>query len=177
MALSGSLHRRFDKKPSLILACVVSGFVAPAAVVLRLMALLPANGEPALLYIVSGLLSVVGATAGIGYTSAGSMMADVAYDQFRRTGRNQQGILFSAIALSGKLGSAGGHFIAGTGIDLIQFPLQSEPGEVAPYLIARLGMLSLVSTPLVAAGVVALWRYRLTRGSNEAPGESAAVAG
>lgn len=168
VVLSGSLHRRFDKKPSLIAACLVSGVAGPAAVVLRLMDLLPANGEAALLYTVSGLLLVIGVTAGIGYTSAGSMMADVAHDQFLRTGRNQQGILFAAVALSGKLGSAGGHFLAGVGIDVMQFPLQSDPGQVAPHLIARLGLLSLLSAPLVLAGVYAFVRYRISRASYEA---------
>jgi len=161
----------------LIVACVLSGIAGPAAVVLRLTDLLPANGEAALLYTVSGLLLVVGVTAGIGYTSAGSMMADVAHDQFLRTGRNQQGILFAAVALSGKLGSAGGHFLAGVGIDLIQFPLQSDPGEVAPHLIARLGLLSLLAAPLILAGIYAFARYRISRASYEASLRNLAPAG
>ncbi|HJO23922.1 MAG: MFS transporter [Myxococcota bacterium] len=166
--LSGYLHRHFDKKPSLLVACLVSSVAGSAAVALRLMDLLPANGEALLLYIVSSLLFAMGVMAGVGYTSAGSMMADVAYDQFLRTGRNQQGILFAATALSGKLGSAGGHFLVGVGIDLIRFPLKADPAAVIPDLIVRLGVLSLVSAPFALAGVYAISRYRISRESYEA---------
>ena len=95
------------------------------------------------------------------------MMADVAHDQFIRTGRNQQGILFSAVSFSGKLGSAGGHFLAGVGIDLIAFPLKADPVDVAPGLIVRLGVLSLVAAPLAFTGVLAYTRYRISRVSYE----------
>ena len=164
---SGYLHRRFDKKPSLLFACLVSGVAGAAAVVGRLLGWMPANGAPELLYIVSLLLLVIGVTAGIGYTSAGSMMADVAHDQFLRTGQNQQGILFAAVAFSGKLGSAGGHFLAGVGIDLIGFPLQLDPTQVAPDLVSRLGLLSLTSFPLSVAGLYVLSLYRINRASHE----------
>ena len=102
------------------------------------------------------------------------MMADVAQDQFARTGRAQQGILFSAVAFSGKIGSAGGHFLAGVGIDLIEFPLQSAPELVAPNLIVRLGLLSLVSAPLAAAGIWSYTYYRINRASFEIPVEETA---
>jgi Na+/melibiose symporter-like transporter len=96
------------------------------------------------------------------------MMADVAQDQFARTGRAQQGILFSAVAFSGKIGSAGGHFLAGVGLDLIAFPLQSPPELIAPDMIARLGLLSLVSGPIAAAGIWSYTYYRINRASFEA---------
>ena len=105
-----------------------------------------------------------------------ALATDAAHDQFLRTGRKPQGILFAAVALSGKLGSAGGHFLAGVGIDLIHFPLQSDPGQVAPHLIARLGLLSLLAAPLVLAGVYAFVRYRISRASYEAARRSPAAA-
>ena len=108
---------------------------------------------------------------GVGFgappTLVRSMMADVAHDQFLRTGRNQQGILFAAVAFSGKLGSAGGHFIAGVGIDLIGFPLQLDPTQISPDLVSRLGMLSLTSFPLSLAGLYVLSLYRISRESHE----------
>lgn len=164
---SRALHRRFDKKPTLIASSLASAAVANTAILLRLVDALPANGEAWLLEIVFGVAFTVGVAAGIGYTSAGSMMADVAHDQFIRTGRNQQGILFSAVSFSGKLGSAGGHFLAGVGIDLIAFPLKADPVDVAPGLIVRLGVLSLVAAPLAFTGVLAYTRYRISRVSYE----------
>lgn len=168
VVISGRLHMRFDKKPSLITAALLSGFIGQTAVVLRLADLLPANGEAGLFEIIFGLQLLLGVAAGIGYTSAGSMMADVAHDQFMQTGRNQQGILFAAVAFSSKVGSAGGHLLAGVGIDLISFPLQEDPVQVAPYLVMRLGLLSLLAAPLTLTGVYAYTRYRISRESYEA---------
>ncbi len=168
VVLSGILHRRFDKKPSLIVACLVSGALVHLAVIARMLDLLPPNGDPLIFQIVFALLLGVGVAAGVGYTSAGSMMADVAQDQFVRTGRNQQGILFAAVAFSGKLGSAGGHMVAGSGIELIAFPLQADPAAIAPDLIRRLGLLSLFAAPIAFGGIWAYTAYRIDRASYEA---------
>jgi Na+/melibiose symporter-like transporter len=167
VVISRRLHTRFDKKPSLIVSSSISCVVAQAAVLLRLADVLPANDEAWLLEIIFGGAFIVGVAAGVAYTSAGSMMADVAQDQFLRTGRNQQGILFSAVSFSGKLGSAGGHFLAGVGIDLIAFPLKADPADVASGLIVLLGVLSLVAAPLALAGILAYRHYQISRVSYE----------
>ena len=172
--ISRKLHERFEKKPALITAAAISGALGISAVIGRLAGVIPDFDSPSVFTVV---LCVVGAgaiAAGVGYTSAGSMMADVAQDQFARTGRAQQGILFSAVAFSGKIGSAGGHFLAGVGIDLIDFPLQSPPELVAPNLIIRLGLLSLVSAPIAAAGIWSYTYYRINRASFETPVEKIA---
>jgi Na+/melibiose symporter-like transporter len=163
--ISRRSHVRFDKKPSLIAAASISGVLGVLAVVARLVGLIPDLGAPFIFPGILGLVGVGAIAAGVGYTSAGSMMADVAQDQFARTGRAQQGILFSAVAFSGKVGSAGGHFVAGVGLDLIQFPLQSVPELVAPNFIARLGLLSLIAAPIAAAGIWSYTYYRISRAS------------
>jgi Na+/melibiose symporter-like transporter len=165
VASSRKLHEYFEKKPTLIVAALTSALISNVAVLARLAGLIPDVSSPAVFYLVMWLLGFVGVAAGIGYTSAGSMMADVAQEQFDRTGLAQQGILFSAVAFSGKVGSAGGHFLAGVGIDLIDFPLQSEPEMIAPNLIARLGLLSLVGAPIAAAGIWSYTSYRINRAS------------
>lgn len=163
--LSKSLHQRFDKKPTLITACLVSAIAGQLAVVLKLLELLPDELGATLFALVAVFLVGYGMAAGLGYTSAGSMMADVAHDQFLSTGRNQQGILFSAVAFSGKLGSAGGHLIAGVGIDWIQFPLQEDPALVAPYMTVRLGLLSLIAAPIAFGGIWAYTHYQISQAS------------
>jgi Na+/melibiose symporter-like transporter len=176
VVLSSLLHVRFDKKPTLISACLVSAFAGQLAVILKLAGFLPDELGTEALLLVAALLVGGGAAAGIGYTSAGSMMADVAHDQFLTTGRNQQGILFSAVAFSGKLGSAGGHFIAGVGIDLIQFPLKEDPATIAPYLVTRLGLLSLIAAPLAFGGIWAYTYYTITHQSYAASLKDAAAS-
>jgi len=177
VVISGLLHARFDKKPTLIVSCLISGVVGPMAVILRLSGVLPEGLDGAVFSVVAGLLVALGVVAGIGYTSAGSMMADVAHDQFLQTGRNQQGILFSAVSFSGKLGSAGGHFIGGVGIDLIQFPLKADPEAIPAYLVTRLGLLSLLAAPLAFGGIWAYTGYKITHASYAASlGAAAPVA-
>lgn len=165
IAISRVLHERFEKKPSLIWAAVLSGTFASLAVIGRLLGMMPEPGSAAIFQIVFGFIFLVGIASGVAYTSAGSMMADVAQDQYARTGLAQQGVLFAAVAFAGKMGSAGGHFLSGVGIDLIGFPLQAEPAEVAPYQIVRLGLLSLVALPIALAGTWAFRSYRISRAS------------
>ena len=76
--------------------------------------------------------------------------------------------MFAAISFARKLGSAAGHFIAGVGIDLIQFPLKSDPGLIAAELIARLGVLSLIALPVSLLGAYAYNKYQITRESYDA---------
>ncbi len=168
VAISGFLHVHLDKRPTLIGAALIAGALSNAAVLMRMMDLMPDNGDPLLFGIVFTLLLGFGLAAGAGFASAGSMMADVASDQYQRTGRNQQGILFAAISFSRKLGSAAGHLLAGVGIDLIQFPLKSDPGLIAPDMIFHLGALSLVALPISLLGTYAYTHYRITRESFEA---------
>ena len=58
--------------------------------------------------------------------------------------------------------------LAGVGIDLISFPLQSDPAIIAPALIARLGILSLVAAPIAFAGLYAYTYYLIYRASYDA---------
>lgn len=166
-AASRKLHERFDKKPTLVVSALISTTMGSLAVIGRSLGLMPEAGSPAVFPTVLTFLSLVGIAAGVAYTSAGSMMADVAQDQFARTGRAQQGILFAAVAFAGKAGSAGGHFLAGVGIDLINFPLKSDPADVAPYLITRLGILSLVAVPVAMAGIWSYTYYSINRATFE----------
>jgi len=168
VAISGFLHVHLDKRPSLIGAALIAGVLSNVAVLSRMMDLMPKNGEPLLFGIIFTLLLGFGLAAGVAFASAGSMMADVASDHYQRTGRNQQGLLFAALSFSRKLGSAAGHLLAGVGLDLIQFPLKSDPALITPDMIARIGVLSLVALPISLLATYAFTYYRITRESFEA---------
>ena len=168
VAISGLLHVHLDKRPTLIGSALIAGLLSNAAVIARMAGLMPINGDPLLFGIVSILLLGFGLAAGVAFASAGSMMADVTSDHFQHTGRNQQGLLFAAFSFARKLGSAAGHLLAGVGIDLIQFPLKSDPGLITPGMVTRLGALSLVALPIALLATFAYTRYRITRESYEA---------
>jgi Na+/melibiose symporter-like transporter len=161
VVLARPLHQRFDKKPTIVTAAIASAVAGNAAIALRLIGHFPENGTALLFWTVFALLFVVAVLAGIAFTTAGSMMADVAQEHEFVTGRSQQGVLFSAISLSSKAASGFGHLIAGWGLDWIRFPLQSAPSEVAPELVRHLGMVSLSASVIGAFSVVAYLFYHL----------------
>ena len=161
VALARPLHAAFDKKRTMIVSAVASALLINIGVVLRLLDWAPANQTALLFWMVFAFLVCLAITAGISLTTAGSMMADVAQEHAFRTGKNQQGVLFSAISFSGKAASGLGHAVAGFGIDLIRFPLQSAPSAVDLDLIRQLGILNLASSVIGAIGLAGYLFYRL----------------
>lgn len=161
-------HGRFDKKPVAVAGQIGILLAFQSPIVLRLLGWLPPNGDVMLLPIVGVFLLGGSVAAGLAITTSSSMMADVTQHFEMETGRAQQGVLFSAIALAQKIGSAAGHIVAGIGIDLISFPTHStDPGSIEPALIARLGMLSLSAIVVSLGGVYAYTRYDLTRAHHD----------
>lgn len=166
---SARLHARYDKKACMIGSSVVAVVLGNLAIVLRFLGLFPDNHSPALLPTVACLLLFLAVGAGVAFTSAASMMADVAQEFELETGKPQEGILFSAVSFSGKLASGAGHVIGGIGIDLIAFPVMvKDPGSVAPELIRNLGLLNLTAAMIGATGIYFYHHYRISRESHTA---------
>ena len=170
--LVGAVHRRFDKMPTLIFACLSTAVIGNSMILLRLFGWFPENDSPMLLPIIFAMLMVNLTIAAMGFVSAGSMMADVAEEHVLSSGRAQQGIFFSATSFSGKLASGLGHFVAGVGLDLIAFPLQADPSDVAPEAIRNLGLLNVSAAVL---GLIAVWVFRSYRIDREAQARTRAA--
>jgi GPH family glycoside/pentoside/hexuronide:cation symporter len=151
------VHQHFEKAPVLIAACVGSGVLGNALVLLRIFGLMPENGSPFLLPIVFVVLCAMSTIAAMGFISAGSMMADIAEQHEVRTGKAQQGVFFSSTSFSSKMASGLGHFVAGVGLDLIAFPLQADPSTVPVSALTNLGLLSLAAATLT---IFAIWSFR-----------------
>ncbi len=79
--------------------------------------------------------------------------------------QNQEGILFAATSFSGKLSSGMGHFLAGIGLDLIQFPVQADPAMVAPETIRNLGVLNLIANSIAFLGIYSYTHYKISHES------------
>lgn len=157
IVLAGPMHRRFDKKPTIIVAALTASLAGNIAVAGKLAGVFPEQGATLFVPLILLLLFVGGAASGMAIITGGSMMADVAHQHAIRTGRNQEGFLFSATAFTGKLAVAVGYFIAGVGLDLIAFPLQSEPSEVSPDAVIRLAWLNLSACVF---GFISIYAYR-----------------
>ncbi len=162
--LIARLHRRFDKRHTIIGSAALSAFAAFTPITLRLLGLFPANGAPALmkLLLLFTFLFYLGlASLTISVLSA---LADVADEHELSTGKRQEGIFYAARTLFNKFSSGAGHIIAGLGIDLIQFPQAAKPGQVPDDTLFQLGLLNgpLAALPALLA-IVFYGRYHIDR--------------
>lgn len=157
-----ALHRRFDKRPALVIGTAGWALCQLLPVGLRLLDAFPANGSDALLVALVGFRFVQGIVVQQAMVSFGSMMADVTDEHELASGRRQEGIFFGAVAFSGKAASGIGTLLAGVSLDLIAWPTGAT--QVPPDAVLRLGV---VYGPATAGfAVLAVWcyaHYGLTR--------------
>lgn len=164
LALAPALARRLGKKRAAIGLSLSAATAGPIPILLRFAGVMPANGSDALMgcLIVFNIVEVMLIIASTTLVSA--MMADVVEESELVTGRRSEGIFFAArsfIAKSlGGLGVIGGTVILG----VVAFPDGAQPGEIAPEIIRRLGM---VYAPTVVglhlAALACLLRYTISR--------------
>jgi Na+/melibiose symporter-like transporter len=140
--LTPRLHARTSKRNTLIAGILgMTGAVA-IPIALRLLGAFPENGSPALFPLLCAFKGFSYCMSAMMVISIASTLADVTDEHELVTGRRQEGIFFAARAFFGKLTSGLGHLLAGVGIDLISFPVQSRPGEIAADVLFDFGVLA-----------------------------------
>ena len=144
-ALTARIHRRFDKRVSIIVAAMALSVVPALPVILRMVGYFPDNGDAALLPMMIAFAGIGGLCGAVLNISVMSALADIADENELLYGHRQEGMLFSARTFFAKADNALGHFLAGVALDAISFPAQSTPGEVDPEVIYQLG---LIDSPL-----------------------------
>lgn len=160
------LHRLFDKRNTIIFTVLALAIIGPLPVNLRLLGLFPTND---LSYLIVLLVSISIFSYGAGSIlniSVMSALADIADEHELKTGRRQEGIFYSARMFFAKTTSAIGHLVAGVALDAINFPSKAVPGEVAPEVITKLGLVygPLAMIPAVAS-VYFYRKYNINRES------------
>lgn len=156
--------RRIDKRPAFLCGLVLFSTMVLGPPIAKLAGWFPPNESafyvPTLA--IATMVAAFGASAGI--VMAGSMMADIADEQELRTGQRNEGIFFGALAFAAKSTSGLGSFIAGLGIDFIDFPTQAEPSAVPEAKIVALGILYGPGIGVLAVAAIAvLSRYPIDR--------------
>lgn len=139
--LAVGMHRRFDKRNTIVAALLMIVFAGSAPVLGRLAGVMPANHAPGLLGILLLSTSVVYLAFAVLTISALSALADIADEHELNTGRRQEGVFFAARTFFAKLSSGFGHIIAGAALDLIHFPAGAKPGQVAHDVVVALGVI------------------------------------
>lgn len=151
------LHHRFDKRQTVLGSLYLLAFMVAFPISANLLGIFPGPGSkllfPALMlstfffYLAVAILTI----------SVLSALADVADEHELNTGRRQEGVFYAARTFFSKLSMGLGHIIAGLAIDVIRFPTNAKPGEVAADTLFQLG---LIQGPLAAVpALVAAYFY------------------
>lgn len=166
--LAPLVTRTLGKKRGALSVGLVAFFGAPLPVVLRLFDLLPANGDPALFWIVA-----VAQTIDVGLIIcyqilAASMIADLVEQSELDTGNRSEGVFFAASTFMRKFGEGFGIVIAGFVLSGVGLAAGAQAGEVSQETLWGLGA---VYVPLIWAlfacviGIVSL--YDIDRDKHE----------
>ena len=139
LLLAPAISQRLGKKKSVIVLGAVAFTMAPTPVVLRLLGVLPENGDP----ILFPLLATIN-TIDIGLIIAlqallNSMIADLVEQSEIKTGRRSEGVFFAAVTFIRKSTQGIGAFVAGFILAFAAFPENTAPGDVPEDALWRLG--------------------------------------
>jgi GPH family glycoside/pentoside/hexuronide:cation symporter len=167
-ALAARLSKRFGKKLTAMVLIFVALFVSCTPIVLRLLGMFPANGDPALWGFLFAQTTISTSCSIIAGILASSMIADVVEDSELRTGRRSEGLFFAASAFVAKAVSGIGIFASSMLLLAVKFPQGAKPGQVDPEIIRNLG---LVYVPTLAVlytlALIFMSGYRITRATHE----------
>ena len=139
--LAARLHRRFDKRATIVFTCLSLSIFWSMAVTLRLFDLAPQNTTWELVVFIICFGAVSSASGSILHISVMSALADVSDENELKTGMRQEGIYYSARAFFGKASNAFGHVVAGLALSYIGFPENAVPGELSSEMIFQLGII------------------------------------
>lgn len=168
LIISPIISRRIGKKRGAIIVGVLAFTIAPMPVVLRLMGLMPENGD-SMLFPIVWLAFIAEVTFVITLSIlTSSMMADLVEDSEVRTSRRSEGVLFAAATFARKAVQGFGVLAASAVLALVQFPKGVAPGQVPDETVFRLG---LYYAPILffvwMLAIASLKLYRIDRSQHE----------
>ena len=168
LIISPIVSRRLGKKRGAIIVGIIAFTVAPMAVFLRLLGLMPENGSPALFPMLL-VLTVVDVALIITFqTLMSSMIADVVEDSELKTKRRSEGVFFAAITFSSKFVQGFGVVSASAILTVANFPKGAMPGEVDSGTVYTLGLL--YAPTVFVVWMIMIWflnLYQIDRSTHE----------
>ncbi|MBT0585589.1 MFS transporter [Alteromonas oceanisediminis] len=138
-------HKRFDKRKTAAVACVVY-CVGPAIPLLLGYYGILSHNTPYLLAILILFSMLQHAPYSILTTTVYSVLADIADESELKHGIRQEGILYSTRTFFARLDQAIGAALAGWVLAFIAFPEKAVPGEVSEPILMGLALAFVLST-------------------------------
>jgi Na+/melibiose symporter-like transporter len=181
------LNRWVDKKWTVIIGCLGAAVANTGPVLLKMAGWMPTDLSVLvpILVALSAISSICGVQAAV---TVASMMGDIADEHELAHGTRQEGIYFGSYNFSAKCTSAVGNLVAGLGLDLIHFPVNSKPGLVGEEVVYHFGLMYSSVALILIVSTWVFWRYSLDKRKHdqiiselkrrrEAAADAAAAAG
>jgi Na+/melibiose symporter-like transporter len=166
--LAPLFSKTMGKKKGAILVGIAAFTIAPAPVVLRLLGVMPDNGNPALFLII--LVAIIIETALVITLSilTSSMMADLVEQGEIRTTRRSEGVLFAAATFARKSVQGFGVLAASVVLAAVQFPKGVAPDQVPAETVFKLGLYYAPTVFVIWMLMIAsIGLYKIDRGQHE----------
>lgn len=158
LATARPLARRIGKRRLGMYSMLLFGLCEPTAIALRLLGVLPDNGQGALMVLIPiWFLGFVGVIMAM--TVWGTMIADVADEYEQKSGARQEGLLYAAGTFLQKSATGGGGLFASSILFFSAFPEHAAVGSVSAQTLGTFGLLSIILT----AGLAWLGAYCFSR--------------
>jgi Na+/melibiose symporter-like transporter len=150
LLISPVISKTLGKKRGAIAVGILAFTVNPAPIVLRLLDLMPENGDPILFPLYLGIIVVDVALIIVYQTLGSSMIADLVEDAEVRTNKRSEGVFFASVTFIRKTTQGIGVVAAGLLLAYSEFPEGATPDQVPVSVVHDLAT---IYVPLV----ILLW--------------------
>jgi len=160
--------KSIGKKQGAMIIGLVAFLGAPLPIVLRLLGIMPENGDPTLFWIVMFANMVDTGLIICFQILSASMLADLVEDAEIKTGRRSEGIFFAASTFIRKSVQGLGVITAGFVLAAAQFPAGVKPDQIPEEALTRLGLYYVPTILFLWLTMLAVMStYRLKREDHE----------
>jgi Na+/melibiose symporter-like transporter len=168
-SLAPFISRRLGKRRGAVIIGVLAGLVLPLPIILRLLGVLPPNGDPLIFWTVFGVTLIDVGLVICFQALVASMVADLVEQAELSTGRRSEGVFFAANTFIRKSVQGLGVMAASLVLTMAEFPKGATPDQVGAESLFRLGVTYVPAIWLLwTCMILAVSRYRLNRADHEA---------
>ena len=155
LVISPIVSRKLGKKRAAIITGLLAFTILPVTIILRLLELMPENGDPILFPIILGV-TIIDVGLIITYqTITTSMIADLVEQSEVNTGRRSEGVFFASMTFIKKFVQGFGVVMASTILTVAQFPKGVSMENVPAEAIFQLGALYVPT--VVTVWMIMIW--------------------